>query len=402
MLFLSRLKGPAFLPRFLDQRSVQFTLLAALAISFSLANAYAGNGGNNVFGQAETTLVGYLQGSLGIILAITFFAVGVAIGIARQSLFAIAMGIGQLQKYLKLAAQTAALLTTVESCQPVLAQTTEIAPSVPPSAVAKEFLPGAHHITDLSRGDATIIAAFHAAPGLDGYAIALSPGHDLIVYTTVDGKYLFIGGLFGPDGRNLSADFSAKYLPSDLSDAQADNGPPPATVSAVALSQAAASLHHFTIGDAGAPKHITMFIDPNCIYCKLTYDGLTPYISAKTLQVTIIPVAFLKPTSMTRAGEILDSAKPQEALAINETQFDTTNEEGGLPASGVVSNQALSKIQDNTDFFKEHSLGGTPYLIYPTGNGGMASISGMPSSIADFVAQIPSKGTPSPVSTGAV
>ena len=76
-----------------DRQGIFYGLVALTIFTLSLTAAHAGNGGNDVFGQAETTLVGYLQGSLGIILAITFFAVGVAIGIARQSLFAIVMGI---------------------------------------------------------------------------------------------------------------------------------------------------------------------------------------------------------------------------------------------------------------------------------------------------------------------
>lgn len=269
-----------------------------------------------------------------------------------------------------------------------LAQTAPPSPPASASSLPKQFQPGANHILDLSRDEASILTAFKAAPGLDGYGVQLSPGHELIVYTTTDGKYLFIGGLFGPNGENLSATFSKEYLPDT---AQQQSGSAIQQISGTALYQAASTLHRFRIGDPSAPKHLTMFLDPNCIYCKLTYDGLAPYLTAKTLQVTIIPVAFLKPTSMTRAGELLDSTKPGEALAENETQFDTQAEEGGLPATASVTDRALSEIQANTDFFQAHNLGGTPYLIYPTGAGVMASESGMPSSIADFVAQIPSQ-----------
>lgn len=81
------------LAKLLDSKAVMYGLLAALIVLYSIASAFAGTGGNNVFGQAENTIVGYLQGDLGVIISITFLGVGIAIGIARQSAFAIVMGI---------------------------------------------------------------------------------------------------------------------------------------------------------------------------------------------------------------------------------------------------------------------------------------------------------------------
>lgn len=257
---------------------------------------------------------------------------------------------------------------------------------------------GADRIEKLANSQVTILSAFTAAPGINGYAVLLTPGHSLIIYTTPDGSYIFFGGLFGPNGKNLSEQYAKVYLPasaqedatgSDGLQNNADSGAQ--QESTIHLYDDALKLNGFSIGADNAPKNILMFIDPNCIYCKLTYDSLTPYIKSGELRVHIIPVGFLKTTSMDLAAEILEAKDPAQALSINEKGFDESEEQGGLPDDSSINQYALQKIQENTDFFKRNELGGTPFLIYPDEAGKFQVMAGMPQSIPDFISEVKSK-----------
>lgn len=82
------------MPDFLANSRFQTSILIATILIYSTSVALAGQNGNSAFGNAENVLVGWTQGSLGQLLAITFFVVGLGFGIARQSLLAAATGVG--------------------------------------------------------------------------------------------------------------------------------------------------------------------------------------------------------------------------------------------------------------------------------------------------------------------
>lgn len=70
-------------------------ILPVLAVSIFYAGlAHAGSGGTTEFGGLYDLLVGWTEGTLGKIIAVSMFLIGVATGVARQSLMAIAIGIG--------------------------------------------------------------------------------------------------------------------------------------------------------------------------------------------------------------------------------------------------------------------------------------------------------------------
>lgn len=82
---------PQTFAQFLD-RNRKLLLLSALFV-FAMMSAHAGNAAGQQFQNALTTVVGYAQGSLGAIIAITALIVGLAIGIARQSIYAAVIGL---------------------------------------------------------------------------------------------------------------------------------------------------------------------------------------------------------------------------------------------------------------------------------------------------------------------
>jgi conjugal transfer pilus assembly protein TraA len=71
------------------------TLAVLCAVAFLLLapDVFAGNGGNNEFGAIYTMLTGWLQGTLGRIMAVTFVAVGLVGGVMRGSIMGFVVGI---------------------------------------------------------------------------------------------------------------------------------------------------------------------------------------------------------------------------------------------------------------------------------------------------------------------
>jgi len=67
-----------------------FTIV--LVLTMSAAVAYAGS--DNTFAVASTWLANVLQGSLGKVFALASLAVGLGVGIIKQSVMAVAVGAG--------------------------------------------------------------------------------------------------------------------------------------------------------------------------------------------------------------------------------------------------------------------------------------------------------------------
>lgn len=72
---------------------ISVTIFSVLAIMFFALPVFAGTGGSE-FQEIYSTLIDWTQGYLGKAMAAGIFLTGMAIGIVRQSLMAIVMGIG--------------------------------------------------------------------------------------------------------------------------------------------------------------------------------------------------------------------------------------------------------------------------------------------------------------------
>jgi thiol:disulfide interchange protein DsbG len=247
--------------------------------------------------------------------------------------------------------------------------------------VPASFAPGAAAIARLSHGDAKILATFQAAPGMDGYGIEAAPGQDGIVYTSADGRYVFMGDLFGPDGANLSTGYAQKYLPADATQA-------PPTTPPAQIWQQLSKVTQFQVGSPKAAKHVVMFLDPNCIYCHLAYVAMEPYLQNGSLRLSIVPVGVIKATSVGRAEALLAAPDPAKALSLDEARFDTTNEEGGLAAAVNPPAKIVVAINANDAFMQAHNIDGTPYLMFRDASGAVQGVSGMPQDIKVFLAAV--------------
>lgn len=116
----------------------------------------------------------------------------------------------------------------------------------------------------------------------------------------------------------------------------------------------------------GKPN-IVFYTDPNCIFCHRQFDALKPLIESGKVTARVIPVAFLKPSSMGKAEAVLQGGVP--ALLQDEEHFDDAKEEGGIKP---INNPVLArKIHDNTVGLSNVEGGNgiaTPFmLIYANG-----------------------------------
>lgn len=196
--------------------------------------------------------------------------------------------------------------------------------------------------------------------GMTGYVIE-EHGRHQVVYSE-DG-YLFLGELISPDGDNLNAAYTEKYVPKP-------------NVGAV-IKKLEKTGHLVTQGPADAPL-LYVFADPNCIYCHRFYESAEPLVKAGRLQLRWALVGFLKSSSVGRAAAILSAEDPAAALVRNEASFNDSQEEGAIPPLKSPS-PALKKII-NTHYKQMAAAGGegTPTVLYRTSDNHWAVKHGLP------------------------
>lgn len=202
-----------------------------------------------------------------------------------------------------------------------------------------------------------VVNKFKAAGGLNGWVLQQG-GQNSVVFTTTDGKHLIAGALIDETGQNLTAQYAEKYVPK-----------PEYEKLMPQLEKSA----YVTMGAKGnaAKSTIYAFYDPNCSFCHLAYKALKNYEGAG-LQVRWVPVAFLGPTSSTKATAILEASNPEAALHENET----TN--GGIKPADKVSDAVAKKLEANSKLMQSFGFSGTPGIVYKDKNGKVMTKNGMP------------------------
>ncbi|MBE7562203.1 thiol:disulfide interchange protein DsbG [Acidithiobacillus sp. HP-6] len=242
--------------------------------------------------------------------------------------------------------------------------------------IPHSYQAGAKTIVAMSHGQAKILRTFRAKAGLNGYTVQLSPGHALVMYTSPNGKYVFMGGVFDKAGHNLSVAYAHQYLPkTDL----------PQKISPSAMGKAVEKTTNFLIGSPKATKQIWFVGDPNCIFCHMTYEHLLPYVDKGELKIHLIPVGFLKPSSAPKAETIIASKNPAKAWAYDEAHFNVPEEEGGIVPLAKIPANDQKDIQANTAWMSHHGINGTPFLVYQNAQGHWAVNPGMPEDTKAFV-----------------
>ncbi|WP_298171369.1 thioredoxin fold domain-containing protein [Acidithiobacillus sp.] len=118
----------------------------------------------------------------------------------------------------------------------------------------------------------------------------------------------------------------------------------------------------FMIGHAG--PLIVVFMDPNCIYCHLLWDALQKPVANGQLRAKIIPVGFLKNSSVAKAATILAANDRAAAWANNEKGFNDNTEEGGTRPLAHVPSKDIAAINTNTALLQTSGEEATPTLLF--------------------------------------
>lgn len=131
-------------------------------------------------------------------------------------------------------------------------------------------------------------------------------------------------------------------------------------VRGAALARDAMHAAGFTLGHAG--PLIVAFEDPNCRFCNRFSTDAAPLLAQGRLRIRVVPVAFLKPDSTTRAAAILQAPDPARAWRKNESGFDLGSEEGGYPAAAAKPATAAA-LQRNLRLLESSGEVLTPSLL---------------------------------------
>lgn len=246
------------------------------------------------------------------------------------------------------------------------------------------YVAGARTIEHLANGQSHIIRHFPAAMHLNGYVVQIGGSRDVLIYTSRSGKHFFIGGLFSASGTNLSSRYAHTYLPAA---ALAPSSPTP---KAGAVYQGIQKTTWFTVGNPQAPKVLWAAMDPNCIFCHETFERLLPFIQKGAVQLRIMPVGFLKPSSLPKAVTILESHDPARAWRYDERHFQVTQEEGGIRPLSRLSPEVSAEVRANWSWMNRDGYYGTPLLVWLNRSGKPQVQDGMPLSIPTLLASVQS------------
>ena len=214
----------------------------------------------------------------------------------------------------------------------------------------------------------TIGQSFIGPDGLTGWVISNSI-KNVVVYTTSSGNYLIDGSIIDKDGQDLSDVYRQRYLP------QPDLG------KLVAVIQKDPSL--VDEGDPKAPP-LYVFADPNCFYCNHFWNDIRPFVQAGQVRVHWVVVSFLKQSSAGRATAILAAQDKLAAFTLDESKFDKTNEEGGIPPLEPMPAGVRDSLEMHAGQMRDAGGQGTPFMLFRN-EGKWYSLEGLPTDLKAFI-----------------
>ena len=218
-------------------------------------------------------------------------------------------------------------------------------------------------INQISHGNLTVLSQFNAIGNLEGYVVQSTQDNtQSIIYMDNQQRYLVSGTIIGSDGTDVSAQDYQTYI---------------APQSASLAFNYIANVTYIQQGSNSAAHQAYILFDPNCIYCHRLFEALQPAIQKGTLAVRWVPVAFLKQTSTGRAYAILSSPDPLAMLLQNESDFNESTEDGGVPPLNSASLKVQQQLKNNMAFLTETQLTATPAILYKSKTGIANIIPGM-------------------------
>jgi thiol:disulfide interchange protein DsbG len=122
----------------------------------------------------------------------------------------------------------------------------------------------------------------------------------------------------------------------------------------------AAQGNGFTTGSLMAANTAYVFFDTTCPHCAHLWEAAKPL--QNRLKVVWMPLAFLRPLSLSQGAAILAAARPAEAMAENERKL--LAREGGIAVPTPPDEVALNKVKANTALFEKFGVESVPLLVY--------------------------------------
>jgi len=231
--------------------------------------------------------------------------------------------------------------------------------------------PQAKLVMTISKNQLQIVNQFQTPLGLTGFVVKpLRGGKSVILYVDKTGKYLVMGNIINEDGKNLSAEYTAKYITA---------------ITAKDAYAAVDKTHWFTEGSANAPHKVYIIIEPNCSACHMLFQFISPIIKKGQLQVRWIPVAFLRPDSLGKAARLMYAKTDSERVKLlheDEKAFNMKDEEGGLKVLAKNAKdkniaKAYKQVEENSKFFSQY-FNATPVLVFKKTDKSPTFLTGVP------------------------
>lgn len=213
----------------------------------------------------------------------------------------------------------------------------------------------AHMVQNLTHGQLHLVKIIPTGvPDLLGLVAENKAGQKNLTFG-LDGKYLIPGPILEADGSMLNARIAR----------EAGLVPKPLPIGKLVNSAMAAK--GFVLGHGG--PMVVAFLDPNCIFCHQFYEHVLPELKAGKLRIKVIPVGFLKPSSLPKAVAILSAKDPAKAWAFDEAHFDVKTEKGGIAPAKNLHVPATAVIEKNTQLLARTGEVATPTVIACHKNG---------------------------------
>ncbi len=245
------------------------------------------------------------------------------------------------------------------------------APAVLPLTKAQALVAGA------SKGRAKALKVFAGPGGLTGVLVQVGEGNAAqrsIVWANADGSALLVGNLVSADGTDLNAGAAV----------QAGVYKAPAETLAATLLPAARA-----ILSKGHGPVLTVFMDPNCIFCHMLFKDLAPVMARGDVRVRFVMVGVVKEDSLAKSATILGMADPLQALTRDEQKFNKAQEEGGIAPSAKPDAALFAAVAANNRLLSDAGGHGTPMLLYCSkASGQVKQVEGVPQDFSAFIGDL--------------
>lgn len=241
-------------------------------------------------------------------------------------------------------------------------------PSDPRLAKAQPLVTGA------SGGTVEAVSVFEGPSGLTG-VVTVENGRKGVVWMTADGAVLL----------PMAVSATRENLTEK---AMTEQGLTPVVDAEKALTEAARAEAKGILSGTAGPI-MTVFMDPNCIFCHKLFKDFQPQVKAGKVRIRYVMIGFLKPNSLAKSAAILNAKDPLAALTRDELNFDEKNEEGGAKPDDKSLSRWRETLDANGRILAEMGPVSTPAILACT-NGKVELIRGAPTDPAAFVSQIQS------------